>query len=67
MHGGSSVRGIVVIYRFSEVVGVGESAWFASCDGCGLLRGLEGSMQSVCVFCRGEEGHVGGDGCVRGE
>ena len=57
----------MVIYRFGEGEGVGETAWFVSCDGCCLLRGLEGSMYSVCVFCGGEERHVGGDGCVRGE
>ena len=67
VHGGSSVRGVVVIYRFGEGVGVGERAWFVVCDGCGLLRGLAGSMYSVGVFWGGGGRHVGGDGSVRGE
>ena len=67
MHSGSSIMGVVVIYRFGEGVGVGERVWFVVCDERGLLIGLVGSMYSVGVFCGGGGRHVGGDGCGSGE
>ena len=66
MHGGSSIRGVVGIYRFGECVGVGERVWFVVCDERGRLIGLVGRMYSVGVFCGVEGRHVGGDGCESG-
>ena len=66
MLGGSSIRGVVVIYRLGECVGVEERVWFVVCDERGLLIGLVGRMYSVGVFCGVEFRYVGGDGCVSG-
>ena len=62
---GSSVRGVVVIYRFGEGVAVGERLGFVVCDCCGLLRVLVGRMYSVSVLCGGGGRHGVGDGCLR--